>query len=78
MTLEQAWFYLASFVTGCSLLSLLLPPVEFFDEFPRFQKFYRLFCKIIVKWGSLDVRGKVITMYDSYQKKNGNGTPAST
>ncbi len=77
MTIETAWIYLSSLVTGCSLASLLLPPIEYFDEFPRFQPYYRLFCKIVVKWGSLDLRGKIIGMYDSYQKKNG-GPPEST
>lgn len=71
ISLSDALIYLSMFVTGCSILSLILPPVEFFDDFPRFQKYYRLFCKIIVKWGSLDLRGKVIQQYKSFQKKNG-------
>ena len=75
MAIETAWIYFSSFVTACSFAALLLPPIEYFNEFPRFQPYYRLFCKIIIKWGSLDLRGKIITMYDSYQKKNGNGKP---
>lgn len=60
ITLAQLFDWVARAVLVCSALSLILPAVEDFDEFPRFQKYYRLFCKIVVKWGSLDLRGKIL------------------
>ena len=62
----------ARWLFACTLLSLALPPVEFFDNFPRFQEGYRLFCKVLKYWGSLDFRGKVIELYPCIQKKNGD------
>lgn len=55
-----AWLGLTNLVTICSILSLMLPAVEDFNDFPRFQKWYRLVCKLIIKWGSLDLRGKIL------------------
>lgn len=62
----------ARIVFACSLLSLLLPAVEDFNEFPGFQRYYRLFCKIILKWGSLDLRGKILQARGII-KNGGNG-----
>lgn len=69
----QVWVWLSSFVTGCSILSLFLPAVEDFNDFPRFQPYYRLFCKVVIKWGSLDLRGKILQLRGV--KVNGNGEP---
>jgi hypothetical protein len=49
--------------------------VELFEDFPRFQKWYRLFGKIVKYLGSLDFRTKVLELYPSYRKANGNGKP---
>lgn len=68
MTLPPALAYLALWIAGCSILSLILPPVEMFDDFPRLQKWYRLLCKLIKYFGSLDLRGKIIQLYPSYQE----------
>ena len=54
------WQYAPDVVFICSLLSLFLPAPEEFNDFPRFQKVYRLALKFIVKWGSLDLRSKVL------------------
>ena len=67
--------YAAWWVFGFSLLSLALPPVELFEDFPRFQKWYRLFGKIVKYLGSLDFRTKVLELYPSYRKANGETKP---
>jgi len=64
--------YAAWWVFGFSILSLVLPPVELFDDFPRFQKYYRLLGKIVKYMGSLDFRTKILELYPSYRKKNGD------
>lgn len=68
MDISKAVDYVAYWVLGCSILSNLLPPVEFFEDFPNFQKWYRMGCKILKYLGSLDWRGKIIAQYPSYQK----------
>lgn len=73
MTVAGAWTVLTNMVTVCSLLSLMLPAVEDFDEFPRFQPYYRLFCKIVIKWGSLSLRGKILEAR-GINTGNGGGT----
>ena len=74
-TLSQIVDFAARWVLFFSLASIILPPVEFFDDYPQIQKGYRLICKLIKFFGSLDLRGKVISLYPSYQKSNGNGSP---
>ena len=73
VTLHDLIDFAARWVLYFSLASIFLPPIEFFDDYPRVQKGYRLVCKLIKFFGSLDLRGKVISMYPSYQKSNGNG-----
>ena len=72
ISLSQLLDLAARWVFTCTLLSLILPPVEFFNSYPRFQESYRLFCKVLKYWGSLDFRGKVIELYPCIQKKNGD------
>lgn len=50
----------AHFSFLCSILSLLLPPVEQFQDFPRFQKRYTLCVSLIAHWGALNLRGKLL------------------
>lgn len=69
ITLSQVVDGIARWVLGCSIASIILPPVEFFDDFPRFQKWYRLFCKFVKYFGALDFRAKVIEMYPSFQNR---------
>lgn len=52
------WAFYSSWVTAWSHVSAFMPPPEMFDDYPRFQKPYRLFGKL-AKWFSLDVRTKV-------------------
>lgn len=68
MDLAQLFDYAARWVFICSVLSLILPPVEFFEEFPRFQAYYRLFGKFLKYWGNLNFRSKIIELYPQYQK----------
>lgn len=68
MELGELFDWAARWVFICSVASLILPPVEFFEEFPGFQKFYRVLCKFLKYWGSLDFRGKIIAQYPQYQK----------
>lgn len=67
MNLPPTLVYLSLWVTACSILSLILPPYEFFEDFPRFQKWYKLICKIIKYLGSLDFRGKIVQLYPQYR-----------
>ncbi len=67
ITIMQLLDWAGRWVLFFSVLSIILPPVEFFDEVPRFQKWYRFICKFIKYFGSLDVRGKVIPLYPSFQ-----------
>lgn len=69
ITLHELIDLLSRWVLLFTLLSILLPPVEFFEEFPRFQRWYRLGCKLIKYFGSLDWRGKVIALYPQFQKR---------
>lgn len=77
MTLHELFDWLTRIVFGCSILSLMLPAVEDFNEFPRFQPYYRLFCKVVIKWGSLDFRGKILEARGILKKgdTNDKGNP---
>lgn len=68
MDLHTITDFIAYWVLTFSIMSILLPPVEFFDDFPRFQPWYRLGCKFIKYWGSLNWRGKIIERYPSYNR----------
>lgn len=68
MELGQLFDLASKWVFFCTILSLLLPPVEFFDDFPKFQPYYRFVCKFLKYFGSLDFRGKIIAQYPQYQK----------
>lgn len=48
--------WLGSLVLISSILSMLLPPVEWFSDWPKFQKFYDLFVKIVHKYAALNAR----------------------
>lgn len=51
------------FVFYCSVFSLMLPPIETFKDFPRFQKYYSVFIVIVTRWGSINFRN---TLYSKY------------
>ena len=67
-TLGDLFDILSKWVFVCSMLSIVLPPVEFFEKYPKFQDGYRLFCKLLKYFGALDFRGKIISQYPQYQK----------
>jgi hypothetical protein len=56
-------------VLWSSLLSILLPPIEFFNDYPKFQKGYTLLIKIVNRYGALNIRGPVVEFLN--QKRNG-------
>ncbi len=70
---QHALEYYLHFVAWCSLLSVLLPPVEYFADFPRLQRAYRLLIQLVSRYGALNLRGSIAQWY---QKQNGNGLPA--
>lgn len=48
------------FVFACSILSNVLPPIEDFKDFPRFQKFYALLVNVVYHYGAMNFRGKMV------------------
>ena len=69
--------YAAYWVFWCSLASLVLPPPEFFEEFPRFQKWYRFALKFLKYVGSLDFRARIVEKYPSFQRATMSGQEKS-
>lgn len=65
--------FLQHLVFWSVIASLVLPPIEVFDDFPGFQRYYRVFVAIINRGGALNVRGIVAEKYQ--QRRNGNSTP---
>lgn len=57
------------FVFYCSVVYALLPPNEIFNDFPGFQKYYKLIVAVI-GYFALNARGKLIQLYPSVNKKN--------
>jgi len=68
---------LIRFVFGCSVASLLLPPVSMFAGFPRFQKFYAKFVDLVQYYGSLNLRDKIAQAYSNYKIKGDNSNEES-
>ena len=60
-------------VTGASILHTLLPPWDAFNDFPKAQKYYRLFI-YIVGYAALNGRS---TVYQSISTTKSNGGPAA-
>jgi hypothetical protein len=54
--------FLAMCVGYISVINLLLPPVEKFRNFPRFQEYYELLVEL-TNWFSLNLRGRIATYY---------------
>ena len=46
-------------VTISSFVSLALPPIETFSQFPRFQKVYAVIVITITRWTSLNLRNTI-------------------
>lgn len=61
--------YVTRFVFYASVLNLLLPPWDIFADYPGFQKKYRLFVTIVSRYGALNMRTQMATLY----KNGGNG-----
>ena len=64
ITVEQAYLWLAQIVLWASVLALLLPRVDRFNDFPKFQKFYKTVVSIVSDYAALNIRSKL---------GNGNG-----
>lgn len=58
----------------CSLLHMLLPPYETFDEFPTFKKWYKLVV-LIVGNIALNKREAVVGIYSKSKPGNGGDPP---
>lgn len=52
----------------CSLLHSLLPPWEFLDDFPRAQKFYKVFIYVI---GYVGINARSTVYQSISEKRNG-------
>jgi len=68
-----ALHYFAHYVFYTSMISLLLPPIEMFDNFPRFQKYYTVVVNLMQYYGAQNWRGKIAQLYIA--RRNG-GKPA--
>ena len=63
MNEHQIFDWIFRFVVIASIISWLMPPIETFDGFPRFQKFYVLIVRIVSQYASLNLRGKMLELY---------------
>lgn len=72
MGIETGYDLIVQIVFWASIIYLLLPPIEVFDDFPRFRKYYSLVVRIV---GNIAVsnRGKVMSLYSQYREKNNAG-----
>jgi len=62
-------------IAVASIVHIILPPYETFNDFPRLQKYYKLGVAIIA-YIALNARGQVIQMYGSVNPKpTDNGPP---
>lgn len=61
ITVVDLMHWLGELVLVSSILSMLLPPVEWFDGWPKFQKFYALFVKIVHKYAALNARSMAMS-----------------
>jgi hypothetical protein len=66
---EILYEYVVHFVFWASVVSLLLPPTEIFDSFPRFKRKYEVLVRLINHYAALNVRGKIAQSYVNF--KNG-------
>ena len=66
--------YATRFVFSMSVLNLLLPPWETFNDFPGFQKKYKLYVNIVSRYGALNMRSQVNSLYSSYKNGGTNGS----
>lgn len=66
--METAVFHIAlRVVVASSVVHIFLPPYDVFNDFPRFQKYYKLFVAV-VGYVALNARGKLIQAYPSVQQ----------
>ena len=59
MTYETARAWAEHVVVISSVLSILLPPIETFSQFPVFQKWYGMAVIVITRWASLNLRNVI-------------------
>ena len=46
-----------------SILSIFLPPIEWFNDFPRFQRGYRMLIVVVNHYLALNLRGKIAEFF---------------
>jgi hypothetical protein len=59
LTLHQLFDFAGAVVLVSSLLGTFLPPYEWFDDWPRFQKVYKILKMTIAKWGAINLQSVV-------------------
>jgi hypothetical protein len=67
VTLGQVMNWMALFVFWASVINLLLPPLEWFDGFPRFYKAYRVALLIVTHYSSLNFRAALWSKFIDVQ-----------
>lgn len=73
ITLIQAFDWIARVTLAASLLYAIVPPYETFNDFPGFQKYYKL-ALTILKYFAVNVRTNITNLYPSFKKENGNAS----
>ena len=67
LTVAGLWVVVSNLISICSMLHILLPPYETFNDYPRMQKYYKLIVLIIGNI-ALNKRGDVVNLYPSVKK----------
>ena len=55
-TFAEVFHWLGDIVLVGSIISMLLPPIEFFVDYPKFQKYYGLILKLVHFYAALNLR----------------------
>jgi hypothetical protein len=63
LTIDDVLNFLAKFVLYASIFNTLLPPIEWFDKYARFKKYYSIFVLVLSHYASLNIRGMVWNKY---------------
>lgn len=74
ITLVQVFHWLSAFVLVCSVLGSLLPPYEYFAQWPKFQSVYRVLTMIIARWGAINVKSLIYPSIASMGNVSSSGT----
>lgn len=67
MTETTAIHIILRIIVIASVVHIFLPPYDVFNDFPKFQKYYKLFVSV-VGYIALNARGKMIQAYPSVSK----------